>query len=91
MICAQCGRPLVEDWEKGRGLCRRCQWATPDARKTLDAFRRTFGNYKKVVEAGSGVARAVPLETIVVEGIQGADLGRFEAWNEAKHGGFQGV
>jgi hypothetical protein len=91
MNCAQCGSSLKEDWETGRRLCRRCQWATPDARKTLDAFRRTFGPYKKVVEAGSGVARAVPLETIVVEGIRGADLGKFELWDEAKHGGSQGV
>ena len=85
MHCQKCGRALELDWEIRRKLCRMCQWSTPEARTRLDEFKREFGTHKKIVETATGIARAVPVEAIVVKGVKGAELSQFEPWDDAKH------
>lgn len=86
MTCSVCGRALRLTWEQAQKVCSKCQWATPDGKERIREYIKAFGRFKKVVEVGTGVARAVPTEKIVVDGIRGSDLPKFDEWSDERHG-----
>jgi len=73
-VCVVCGRPYVY----GRTLT-----CSEECHKRLvEKLVREFGEYKKIVDAETGVAYRVPTRDIIERGLRYEDLTKYPLWEE---------
>ena len=55
-------------------------WQKPENQKKLKEMIKEFGEYKKVIDAKSGVAYKVPTKDIITKGLKQQDLDKYPIW-----------
>lgn len=88
ITCGQCRRTSSNPEDVYFRYCGACSTFVGAAirrrwnhnRPALRALCENFGRYKKVSYTVDGLARRVPTELILTEGIHGADLPKFPLW-----------